>query len=292
MKYAYYPGCAAKDSCRELDLSTKKVFEKLGIDVVDLSDVASCCGTREIRVANPTINNALNARTLAMAEEQGLDILTVCSTCQLTMTQVNNALTNDPDLLRKTNEVLSEIGLKYDGKTRIKHLLRFLAEDFGLEKIKERVTLNLNATRIAPFYGCHFIRPKCEHGFGDKNEPTWLEDIIQLCGGKPVLSTEGRDVCCGYPLLMTNEKLAIRMAGQYLLRAKQADVNCVVTPCPLCHIAFDMFQSRIEKELRIRLGIPILHFSQFMGLVLGFSPREIGIKRHMVAVDKFLNKIL
>lgn len=292
MRSAYYPGCATKDSCLELDISTKRVFEKLKIDVMDLGDVAACCGAREMKVENPVINTALNARTLAMAQEQELDILTVCSTCQLTMTQVNNELIRNPELLLNTNRILSEIGHKYDGKTKVKHLLRFLIEDFTLEGLREHVTVTLNDARVAPFYGCHFLRPREEHGYKNPKEPMWLEDIILLFGGKPVLSDESRDACCGYPLLISNEKLAIRMAYGYLLQAKRAELDCVVTPCPLCHLAFDLFQSKIENQFDCRLRIPILHFSQLVGLAIGVPPRGMGFQRHMVPVQSLLDKIL
>lgn len=289
MKYAYYPGCLAKASAHELYDSTSAIAKKLGIELVELT-AASCCGAGVLHEADPFLNVVLNARTFAQAESLGLDILTVCSTCQGVMCQVQRQLEADIELLSKTNEILAQMGLRYEGKVRVRHMLWVLVEDYGLEKLESYVTKPLTGFRIAPFYGCYLLRPPEALMFEDHEKPESLDKLIAALGGETV-HYEGETKCCGFPVLFVQQTAALSMTACYLQNAKREDADFVVTPCPLCHTSLDTYQKRAEKTARISLGLPVLHVPQLVGLALGIDHKKLGLLRHMVSVSQVLAKI-
>ena len=286
MKFAYYPGCSPKSTTLELDKTTKRVCAKLDIELMELED-ASCCGTVEIRSKNEDLYLALNARTLAMAEKLGLDIVTTCATCQLILAQVNRRLRDDKEQLEITNKVLSYGGLKYDGTVEVRHFLWVLLEDVGVERVKREVVRRLEGLRVAPFYGCHMLRPSDILGFDDPKNPTSLETIIRLCGAEPV-DYRGKTQCCGFHNLPYQQKLAVSMSAKYLKEARDNGTQCMVTPCPLCFTVLDGFQSLAEKELGTDLDIPVFHLPQLLGLAMGMNEKELMLSRNMISPKKVL----
>lgn len=287
MRYAYYPGCLAKSSAPELYVSTKKMSQRLGIELTELS-AASCCGAGVQNEGNSFLNTVLNCRTFAMAEQLGLDILTICSTCQGVMCQVNKRLEEDPVLLSKTNEILDKIHLEYKGGIRIKHLLWALTEDYGLKRLEDRVVKPLTGLKIAPFYGCYILRPPEALQFDDPDNPMSLENVITTLGAEAV-RFEGETKCCGFPLLFVQRKTALKMAAHYLVSAKQANVDFLVTPCPLCHSSLDTYQSKAEKQIHMKIGLLVVHLSQLIGLAIGVEPRRLGLSKHMVSMSMVLH---
>ncbi len=284
-KYAYYPGCSALKSATELDGATRKVVARLGIEWVTL-DEAACCGSREcggLEVEDENLSLVINARTMAMAEAAGVEVIVdVCSTCQLKLDSDNKRLQEDEALREKVNQALAKIGMKYDGTVRIEHLLYVILDDIGLDTIRQSVTRPLTGMRIAPFYGCHLIRPDKAHGFrDDPYNPRSLGVLIEALGGTEV-EYGGASKCCGFHALMVREKPALQMSGRHMLEAKGEGADVMVTPCPLCHTVLDGYQPRAEKELNQKIGLPILHLPQLIGLAQGFNPEELGLGRHMI----------
>ena len=286
MKYAYFPGCVAKSGAPELFDSTARVAEKLGIELVELT-AASCCGAGVINEGDPFLNVLLNARTFAMAENMDLDILTVCSTCQGVMRQVKWQLDNDQNLLAETNEVLAKINMQYKGNVKIKHLLSALIEDYGLSKLEQQVVKPLKGLKVAPFYGCYILRPPEALQFEDHNKPTSLEQLITVLGAEPV-HYEGETKCCGFPILFVQRNTAFEMAGTYLNNAKQKKADFMVTPCPLCHVSLDTYQTKSAKKIKADIGLPVVHLPQMVGLALGIKPEKLGFSKHMVSMEKAL----
>ena len=283
MKYAYYPGCAAKGSTPEADFATRLIAQRLGIELLELQN-SGCCGAKEIRVVGQSLNRNLNARILALAQELGgLDILTICNTCLLNLTQVKNQINAGPETLEKVNKSLSEVGLTYDGRTNIKHLLHVLVTDFGLKRLKQNVKTPLKDLKVAPFYGCHIIRPAKDLDI-DVAKTESLEALIKALYAEPV-EYSGRTKCCGFYVLMTNEAAALGMIACRLEEVFETEADCIVTPCPLCHIALDMFQKQALSKVGINRRVPVLHLSQLVGLALGLSEKELQLGRHLIPVN-------
>lgn len=289
MKYAYYPGCVAQASGKELDVATRKVAQKLGIELVDFPNF-SCCGAGVVDEADLTVNTALNARNLVLAEAQGLEIMTVCSTCQGMLMRSNKLLHEDKKLAEKTDRILSQIGMKYNRTTKVKHLLWILVADYGIDNLKKKVVKPLHGLKIASFYGCHILRPADIIGFEDPKNPQSFESVISALGAEPVIY-DGRTRCCGFPILFVKEEAAYKMAGLYLQEAKSHGADSMVTACPLCHISLDTFQPEAEKVIGREIDMPTLHLPQLVGLALGISPKELGLSRHVVSTESLLGKL-
>lgn len=281
MKYAYFPGCVGQDSCKELDVSTKLISNVLGIELVELED-ATCCGAGFVQDVNYDLSLALNARTLALAERQHLDILTVCSTCQFNLDRANRELKEDAKKLAEVNKMLAEVGLRYNGTVEIKHLLWVLVDEVGLAQLQRRVKVDLSDLNVASFYGCQLIRPGTLHGYDDPDRPQYFERLIEALGAKAV-DYEERKKCCGFPITFVNEDASMRMNAKNMLAAKVRGADVMATSCPLCHINLDMYQGKAEKVAGERIELPILHLPQLVGLAMGIPPAQLLMKRHIVS---------
>ena len=280
MQYAFFPGCVSRGGCPELYPATKLICERLGIELQEMP-AASCTGAGVLQEKNQLLGDTLNARTFAMAEALDLPILTICSTCQGVMSQANHRL-KEPEYLAKVNGFLAEEGLEYKGKANPKHLLWVLVEDVGLKKLLGLITRPLAGVRMAPFYGCYIVRPTDALEFEDHpDRQTALEQIIETIGAT-VVDFEGKTRCCGFPILTINERNSMAMVGKHTLEAKELGADAMITPCPLCHLNLDSFQPKAAAQAGRPIGLPILHMPQAIGLAMGLSPHDMGLRRHIV----------
>jgi len=289
LKYALYPGCAAKGATPELYQSTMAIIGRLNIEVVELT-AAACCGAGVVTEADPDAALALNARTFAQAERLGLDVMTICGTCQGIMGAANKRLTQDQALRDRMNRLLEPEGLAYRGTVKVKHLLWIIVREIGLQELRRQVRVPFQAFRIAPFYGCYILRPSWDVGFEDPENPTSLERVIQAVGGESV-AYAGRTKCCGFPIILEKEAIAVAMAGANMKEAKDGGADFMVTPCPLCHMSLDIYQERAGAAVGARLDMPILHLPQLIGLAMGIPAKDLGIGRHLISVESVVKRL-
>lgn len=289
MKYALYTGCVAKGAGRELLTATYALAKKLDIELVELKNV-SCCGAGVIHEDNPELADTLNARTFAIAEEMGLDILNICGTCQGVMKKVKAHLDDDESYKDKINETLKEGGHEYKGTVKIRHLLSVLTEDYGLSNLRNKVKVSLNGLKVAPFYGCYILRPFENSDFDDPDNPTAIEVLTETLGGTAI-DYQGKLKCCGFPILMMKKKESITMSGNHIASAKKEGADCLVTPCPLCHLNLDPYQPESATAIEQELDVPILHLPQLVGLAMGCTPKELGMNKHVISTKKIESKI-
>jgi succinate dehydrogenase / fumarate reductase cytochrome b subunit len=288
--YAYYPGCVAKGACRELHESTMAVTQALGINLVELEQ-AACCGSGTFKETDELLEDTVNARNIALAEELGLPLMTQCSTCQGVLGRVNDKLKFGPSARRdQVNALLDQQGHHYQGSTEILHLLWVLLRDYGLEQLQQRVKKQLTGLKCGAFYGCYLLRGQTHTRFDDPYNPTSLERVFSALGATPV-EYEGRVQCCGWPIASYAPKASFSLAGRHLLSAQTAGVDCLVTPCPLCHLNLDSRQPEVAQVIGQPLGIPILHLPQLIGLALGIDPQQLGLGRHIVSTTGVLTKL-
>lgn len=286
LKYAYYPGCASKEITKEASDATLLVAKRLGIELLDMPN-ASCCGAGLMKDCDRELNLTINARIFAEAETMGLDILTVCSTCLMVMNQARHDILNTPGMLDTINENLKTAGLHWSGETKTKHLLWAIIEDYGVHNLKEKVRTKLSSLKLAPFYGCHTLRPSDVLGFDDPDQPTSLEKIIDAIGAKAI-DYEGKTRCCGFQVDIVTENIALELIENRLGGAFKEGADAFVTPCPFCHINLDNYQKIVEKKAGQKFNLPVFHLAQLIGLSLGFSPKELGLNRHLVRFDKVI----
>jgi succinate dehydrogenase / fumarate reductase, cytochrome b subunit len=288
MKLAYYPGCVAQESGKELDMATRWVCRALGIELAEFPTF-SCCGSGFLDEANEVLNVALNARNLAIAERAGLDLLTICSTCQGMLTLADLRM-RDPAVRARVDRALKPLGIEYQGTVKVKHLLRVLTEDVGLAAVKAKVVRPLEGLKVGAFYGCHLLRPADEMGWESGEEPHAFEDLLRALGATPVYY-RGRVMCCGFPIQFVKPETAQRISGQQIDDAKAHGADAMATPCPLCHISLDSFQNKAAKTVGHKLDMPVFHLPQVVGLAFGASPEALGLPRHLVSTDAAIAKI-
>lgn len=290
MKYAFFPGCVSKGACPELYQSVMQVYPKLGIQLEEMT-TASCTGAGVLQEKDQRLGDVLNARTFALAELQGLPIMTICSTCQGVMSQANHRLTSQLDYLLEINDILKQEGLEYRGTTTIKHFLWILLEDVGEEKLREHITKPLDGLRAAPFYGCYIQRPtdalEFDH-YPDRGKS--LERIIELLGAQ-VVDFPGKTRCCGFPILTINEKNSLNMVATHTKDAKSHGADIMVTPCPLCHLNLDGMQTKAASQENTVIDLPILHLPQLLGLAMGMDPKDLGLQRNIISPEAALASI-
>ena len=290
-RVAYFKGCLASLSAKELDSSTQALAPKVGLDLVELETV-TCCGAGDIHEAEPDYYLHLNARILAYAEAAGCDeLLTVCNVCTLNLRQANWQLKNDDGLRERVSNNLERVGVPpYSGNVEVRHLLWEIAEGEGYELLKQSAHKGLKGLKIAPFYGCQILRPSKLLGFEDPDRPWSLERIIEACGGTAI-DYPAKIKCCGFPIIQAREETALGELIQPIEQAKEAGADAIVTPCPLCHLSLDAWQSKLKESTGKDFAMPILHLSQLVGVAAGLEESELKFKRHVVSVTPVLEKL-
>jgi succinate dehydrogenase cytochrome b subunit len=287
LKLAYWPGCVSRGFTPELHGSMALVAERLEIELVTL-DRANCCGAGVIAEHNQELADTLNARTFALAQSTGLAMMNICSTCQGAQSECQQRLDADSAYRTHINEALAAEGLEYakdkDGFEN-KNFLWVLVEDFGLEQLKAKVTRPLSGLRVGPFYGCYVIRPRHRIGYEEHPErDLYLEQVIEALGGE-VVEYDGARKCCGFPVITLNRETSLRQAGTHIGDALDAGADCLVTPCPLCHLNLDMQQPEAATVTGRELGLAVLHLPQLVALALGFEPKELGMSKHIASTE-------
>jgi heterodisulfide reductase subunit B len=274
---------------RNYELSARKVAQELGVELVDVKDFA-CCGY-PIRSVDQETALLLATRNLSVAESLGLDICTICNGCASTMTEASKELMHDLRLREESNAKLQKISRTYKGNVRVKHFTRVLYEDVGPEKIKSQVKNSLEGLRLAPHYGCHYLKPSDVYdNFEDSEFPRTLDVLISALGAETV-GYEEKMQCCGGVILDVDDKLALSMAQRKLDHVKAASVDAICLMCPLCGSMYDRNQRVVERRFNATYNLPVLYYTQVLGLALGLDPKSLGLDMNRVKTSELLSKL-
>jgi heterodisulfide reductase subunit B len=287
LKYLMFLGCAIPYRVAAFEISARKVLGKLGVELVEMPEF-NCCGLPLDPVSHETML-ILAARNLALAEQKGLDIITLCPGCAGTLKKVNKMLNEDKALRDEINCHLKEAGLEFKGSVNAKHFMQVMIEDVGLEKIKNSVIKPLTLLKVAEHNGCHILRPKKFIGFDDPEDPKSLKTLIEMTGAT-CLDYMDETECCGAPSVGVNDKIALQLAREKLNHIKDVNAQAMITICPFCHIMYDTNELRIEKMFNEKYGIPVLHYPQLLGLAMGMKPEELGFSELRVDTSKFMKQ--
>jgi succinate dehydrogenase / fumarate reductase cytochrome b subunit len=287
MKVAYWPGCVSRGFTPELHGSMAKVAPLLNIELVEL-DRACCTGAGVIAEHNQELADTLNARTFALAQQvDGAELMmNICSTCQGAQGECQERLDSSAEYRSHVNETLAAEGLSYEKDPAHpltnKNFLWLLVEEIGLDALRAKVKRPLTNLKVGPFYGCYIVRPRDRLGIdSERPRDQYLDQVIAALGGT-VIEYAGMRKCCGFPIITMNKDASLKQAGRHLGDALDAQADCLVTPCPLCHLNLDLQQPLAEKVVGRSLDMPVLHLPQLVGLALGLDPKELGLNRHVV----------
>jgi len=288
LKYLVFLGCVIPYRISSYEISARKVLDKLGVELVEMPEF-NCCGF-PLDPVNHDMMVTLAARNICLAEKQNLNIMTLCNGCFGILNHVNKELKEDKELREKVNEYLKEIGMEFKGTITVKHLIHVLAQDVGLEKIKETVKKPLNQLRVAQHIGCHVVRPGKVVGFNDPENPLTLKKLIAVTGAK-CLDYMDEMECCGNPISGINSELPLQLAREKLDHIRAVGAQAMITVCPFCHMMYDLNQSRIERKFNEKFSIPVLHYPQLLGLAMGMSSDELALNDLRVDSSQLVSQL-
>lgn len=288
MKFSYYPGCSLEGMNKAYDKSARAVCDSLGINLAELSDW-NCCGASAYISIRELRAHLLSARNLAIAEKEKKDLVVVCPSCLTTLTKTNHYMAEDPKLRQTISKALKETELQYWGSVKVRHLLEVIVNEVGQNEIKARIKNSLKDLKVAPYYGCQLTRPFGE--IDDKEFPTILDTLLSWVGAKPV-NFPVKTKCCGGMLMMTNEDVALGLVRNLLECARENGAECIATICPLCHMNLEAYQDNVNKHFGTDYNIPILYFTQIVGLAFGFSRQALGIEEELTPSKALFEKHL
>lgn len=289
MRFAFFPGCSAFSSGREYYESFLSISEVLNIELLELPDW-NCCGTHVTYLFNKDLAVSLASRNLAITESLNLDLITLCSGCYQSLSRASALVEKDSKLRSDVNKILGDIGFRYEGKIKVRHALDVVVNDIGMDKVSEKVSRPLKGLKVAPYYGCATVRPRYPNSFDDPYNPESLDKLITALGAENIPYPD-KVRCCSGNLIMRKEATALEMLKRLLLNAKTAGSQCIVTACPLCHMALDAMQTRVESAFNLNINLPIMYFTQLIGLAYGIEPKKLELNRHVVSPMKLLSSI-
>jgi len=281
--YCYYPGCSAEATAIPLGLSVPPVAKVLDMELVELEDW-NCCGSTPYSSVDKLEATCMAARNLALAEKTGLDLVTPCSNCYVILHSANTHLKELPPFREQVNEALAAANLEYGGGVRVRHLAEVLYTDITPEVIATKVTKPLKGLKVAPYYGCQLVRP---NGFDDPEFPHSLDEMVASLGAD-VVSWELKARCCGSSLVMPEPEVALELIDKLLRNAQANGAQCLVTPCPLCQINLDAYQSQVNSQFKKSYNLPVLFVTQLIGVALGIPADELALSRNIVSPTRVL----
>ena len=286
--YAYYPGCSSEATAKALELSNQAIAGPLEIELVELEDW-TCCGSTPYGSLDRLEAIPVAARNLALAEKTGLDLVTPCSSCFVTLRMASVHLEDSPPLMKQVNEALAVANLGYQGNVRVRHLVDVLVNDVTPEVIATKVHRKLNGLKVAPYYGCQVVRP--DNGFDGPESPQSLDRLVVSLEAEAVpYPLKAR--CCGSSLIIPEERLALGLIRKLLDSALENGAQCIVTCCPLCQLNLDAYQGRVNSEFKNKFNLPILFIWQLIGLALGIDTKFLGLNTNIISLNSVLEHIL
>jgi heterodisulfide reductase subunit B len=273
MKYAYYPGCSLEHTAKPYDQSVRAVFKALDVELVEIDDW-NCCGATMYMSVNKLVAYAVSARNLALAQKMDCEICAPCSSCYTTLRKTNRFVEWDAHARDRINESLKAANLTYDKIVEVRHPLDILVNTIGIENIVKRATASLQGVKVAPYYGCQIVRPA--YHFDDLENPVTMDQLFTALGAE-VVDYPGKVRCCGGMLMMTSEDVALDLNQDLLESAAAHDADLIVTACPMCQMNLESYQPQINRRFKSHYHMPILYFTQLLGLALGIEPKKLGI---------------
>ncbi len=293
MRYGYYPGCSLSRTAAPYDISTKAIAERLGIELEEVHDW-NCCGATEYFSLNKAAGYALVGRNLALAAGQsGLSQLVApCSACYLNLRKTDRYMAKFPKIEKLTNEALAAGGLHYDpGSLRVRHLIDVIVNDVGYDAIAEKVTRPLEGLRLAPYYGCLIVRPQLsDEPLDDPEYPTHLDELLSVLGSD-VVDFPLKTHCCGGHMTQISSDTAYELIRRLLHSASEYEADAIVTVCPMCQLNLDAYQSAVNRHFETSYHMPVLYFTQVIGLAMGIAPVDLAIGKEIVRAAPVLRKI-
>ena len=279
MKYAYYPGCSMECNAAAYEVSTQAVAKSLGFELVEIEDW-NCCGATEYFSQDELTASAVVARNLALVDQQMDQVVAPCAACYCNLAKVDKLMAENAPMNGKINEALAAGGLKYEaGRVKIRHLLDVVYKDFGEEGVKAKMKKSLEGLRVAPYYGCQVVRPIV--GDDSTEYPMQMDEMFTWLGAE-VVDFPVKAHCCGGHMTQISEPQAFEMIRRILQSAVDYNADMILCMCPMCQLNLDAYQSRVSSFAGTNFKMPIIYFTQLLGIAFGLNPKELGFGKELV----------
>lgn len=293
MKYLFYPGCSLESTSSAYQDSLHAIQGKLGMELEDVNDW-NCCGANEYIALHRIPSYALIARNLALAEQQTNGthtLLAACSACYVNLARTAKYMGTDKDLNTKVNDALAAGGMHYTaGSVQVRHILELIYKEIGVCKIKKMIERPLTGLRVAAYYGCMVLRPDPDKRWRDPENPTALEELITASGAQAV-DFPLRTHCCSGHMPQISTEASMELLRRLVESAVKSGADLLITTCPLCQLNIDAYQDEMNKFFDTHYRMPILFFTQLLGLAFGLKPEELGIGKEIVSAAPALARI-
>lgn len=293
MKYSYYPGCSQERNALSYHISSMAVTKPLGVELEELDDW-NCCGATEYFSLNALPAYAMVSRNLALAAPRNggvTELVAPCSLCYINLSKTDHYMAQSKELNNQVNESLAAGGLSYEpGSVKPRHLLDVLVNDVGYDAIAAKVTKPLSGLRVAPYYGCLIVRPMYENAFDNPEYPVTLDNIMKAVGSE-VVDFPAKAHCCGGHMTQISDHVAFDLIHRLLKSAVDSGADVIATVCPMCQLNLDVYQSPANNYFHEDFRIPVLYFTQLVGLAFGIEPNKLGIGKEFVDARPALSKI-
>jgi heterodisulfide reductase subunit B len=291
--YLFYPGCSMESSAKAYASSLEAISTPLGINLQEIEDW-NCCGATEYLSLDLLPAYALIARNLALAEKQAngtKTLMAACSACYLNLSKADHYMHEDKAFGKKVNEALSAGGLHYDpGQLVVRHLLDVIFNDIGLDKVKEKVVKPLTGLRVASYIGCMVPRPDYNGHSSDTEHPYELDDLLKALGAE-VIDFPLKTACCGGHMTQIGPDTAFELIRRLISAADQYKADALVALCPMCQMNLDAFQGQMNGYFHTTYHMPILFFTQLMGVAFGLAPEKLGFGSEFVSAHEAMKRI-
>jgi len=289
VKYAYYPGCSLESSSTAYDASVREVANLLRIDLVEVDDW-NCCGATEYFSQDELTACAVIARNLALVDQDLDQLVAPCAACYLNLNKTDHLMAENPELGAKVNEALAAGGLSYrSGRVQVRHLLDVIYTDIGETAVRDKVVRPLTGLRVAPYYGCQVVRPFS--GADNPEYPMQLDELFTWLGAE-VVEYPVKAHCCGGHMTQISEPQAFELIRRLLQSAADHEADMVLCLCPMCQLNLDAYQGRVNRHFRTSLRIPIVFFTQMMGIAFGIEPEKLGFGKEIVSAEAVIREKL
>jgi heterodisulfide reductase subunit B2 len=284
MKVSYYPGCSLEETAAAFDISVRRVCDHLGVALEEIPDW-SCCGSSPALKMDQLLSTSLGAHNLAQACNQQLEEVVIpCPFCYRRLLSAQQETQRDP---RVKEDVQEAIGAELDDNLKVLSLLGFLRYSVGLEAIAAKVQKPLKGLKVLTYYGCYLVKPAAVAKFDDDEEPVSMDQLLEALGAE-VLPWSFKTECCGASLAISKTDKACELTGRIIREAAYRKADAIVVACQLCQANLDTRQVQIGKLHEAEYNIPIIYFTQLMGLAFGMSYKELGMHRHLTSPQAML----
>jgi heterodisulfide reductase subunit B len=293
MKYLFYPGCSLDSTSSAYWDSLNAIQATLGIELAQIEDW-NCCGANEYIALHRIPSYALIARNLALAEQQTNGthtLMAACSACYVNLARTAKYMSTDKDLNTRVNDALAAGGMHYTaGSVQVRHILDVICNELGVCKVKKQIKRSLSGLRVAPYYGCMVLRPDPDKRWRDPEAPTALEQLIEVTGAEAI-EYPLRTHCCSGHMPQINTEASLELIRRLVETAVNRGADLMITTCPLCQLNIDCYQQEMNKFFGTNYKMPILFFTQLLGLAFGLSPASLGIGREVTSAAPALARI-